>query len=119
MSVPVRAIPTRSSATASSMRCLPTAESGRPAATMAATRWAAAAFRQARDQRGQRYHRALRGLSARWMRVLWRCWTNHVSYHPDKHTSAAELASTADQPIRTSRRPPAARLAAMPAKPRR
>ena len=57
--------------------------------------WAAAAFRQARDQRGQRYHRALRGLSARWMRVLWRCWTNHVPYHPDKHTSAAELASTA------------------------
>lgn len=38
--------------------------------------WAAAAFRQARDQRGQRYHRALRGLSARWMRILWRCWTD-------------------------------------------
>jgi transposase len=27
--------------------------------------WAAAAFRQARDERGQRYHRALRGLAAR------------------------------------------------------
>jgi transposase len=34
--------------------------------------WAARAFRVARDQRGQRYHRALRGLAARWMRVLWR-----------------------------------------------
>ena len=55
--------------------------------------WAAAAFRQAHE-RGQRYHRALRGLSARWMRVLWRCWTDGVTYHPDKHTSAAELAST-------------------------
>jgi hypothetical protein len=36
--------------------------------------WAAAAFRQARDQRGQQYHRALRGLAARWTRVLWTCW---------------------------------------------
>ncbi len=35
--------------------------------------WAAAAFRDARDHRGQRYHRALRGLAARWMRVLWTC----------------------------------------------
>src|SRR4029453_4413013 len=33
--------------------------------------WAAAAFRQARDQRGRRHHRALRGLSARWMGILW------------------------------------------------
>ena len=39
--------------------------------------WANAAFRQARDERGQRYHRALRGLAARWMRILWRCWTDH------------------------------------------
>jgi len=49
--------------------------------------WAAAAFREARDQRGQRYHRALRGLSARWMRILWRCWTDHTTYDPHKHTS--------------------------------
>jgi transposase len=53
--------------------------------------WAAAAFRQARDQRGQRYHRALRGLSARWMRILWRCWTDNVPYDPAKHTSAAGM----------------------------
>ncbi len=33
--------------------------------------WVAAAFREARDQRGQRHHRALRGLAARWMRILW------------------------------------------------
>lgn len=56
--------------------------------------WAAAAFRQARDQRGQRYHRALRGLGARWMRVLWRCWTDQVLYDPSKHTSAAQAATT-------------------------
>lgn len=51
--------------------------------------WAADAFRQARDQRGQRYHRALRGLSARWMRILWRCWTDSVPYDQARHTSAA------------------------------
>lgn len=51
--------------------------------------WAAAAFRNARDQRGQRYHRALRGLAARWMRVLWRCWTDEASYDPAAHASAA------------------------------
>ena len=45
---------------------------------------AAAAFREARDQRGQRYHRALRGLSARWMRILWRCWTDNTTYDPGK-----------------------------------
>jgi len=33
--------------------------------SMKTSPWAAQAFRQARDQRGQRYHRALRGLSAR------------------------------------------------------
>lgn len=56
--------------------------------------WAAAGFRQARDQRGQRYHRALRGLAARWMRVLWRCWSDGVPYDPAKHASAAQLSPT-------------------------
>ena len=55
--------------------------------------WAADAFRQARDQRGQRYHRALRGLSARWMRILWRCWTDGVPYDPARHASAAPPAA--------------------------
>lgn len=52
--------------------------------------WAAQAFRQARD-RGQPYHRALRGLAARWMRILWRCWTDNTTYDPSKHTAAAAL----------------------------
>jgi hypothetical protein len=56
--------------------------------------WAAEAFRHARDQRGQHYHRALRGLSARWMRILWRCWTDSTLYDPGKHGSAAQLATT-------------------------
>jgi transposase len=57
--------------------------------------WAAAAFREARDQRGQRYHRALRGLSARWMRILWRCWTDHQPYDPGNHNAAALTTATA------------------------
>jgi transposase len=32
--------------------------------------------------RGQGKYRALRGLGARWTRVLWRCWTDGVTYDP-------------------------------------
>ena len=56
--------------------------------------WAAQAFRQARTQRGQRYHRALRGLAARWTRILWRCWTDQVPYDPARHGSAARTAAS-------------------------
>ena len=51
--------------------------------------WAAASFREGRDRRGQRYHRALRGLAARWMRVAWRCWQDGATYDPALHTGAA------------------------------
>ena len=57
--------------------------------------WAAAAFRDARDHRGQRYHRALRGLAARWMRVLWTCWTTNTPYDPQRHTTAVEALQAA------------------------
>lgn len=57
--------------------------------------WAAAAFKQARTHRGQRYHRALRGIGARWMRILWRCWTDGTTYQPALHTSAAALSPAA------------------------
>lgn len=53
--------------------------------------WASEAFQSARTQRGQRYHRALRGVAASWMRVLWRCWTNGTTYDPAKHNAAAQL----------------------------
>jgi transposase len=32
--------------------------------------------------RGQGKYRALRGLGARWTRILWRCWTDHTCYDP-------------------------------------
>jgi len=53
--------------------------------------WAAAAFRQARDQRGQHYHRAPRGLAARWTRVLWACWNAGTAYDRALHHSAQAL----------------------------
>jgi transposase len=53
--------------------------------------WAAAAFRQARDQRGHGYHRALRGLAARWTRILWRCWTDRTTYDLQRHPAAQLL----------------------------
>jgi hypothetical protein len=46
--------------------------------------WASEVDQQARA-RGQHPYRALRGLGARWMRVLWRCWTDRVPYDPAKH----------------------------------
>ncbi len=54
--------------------------------------WAREAYDQARARK-QHHHRALRGIGARWMRVLWRAWTDGVPYDPDRHlrTSPASL----------------------------
>ena len=46
--------------------------------------WAHDAYQQARD-RGQLHNRALRGVGARWTRILWRCWMDHTNYNPDRH----------------------------------
>jgi transposase len=51
--------------------------------------WAKEAYDDARA-RGQGKYRALRGLGSRWVRVLWRCWTDHVPYDPDKHLTAKQ-----------------------------
>jgi len=54
--------------------------------------WSKAVYDQGRA-RGQGKYRALRGLGARWTRVLWRCWTDHTCYDPDRHTRAELTAS--------------------------
>lgn len=56
--------------------------------------WAADAYRQARD-RGQHHYRALRGLGARWTRILWRCWTSHTAYDPAVHLKTDTVAKAA------------------------
>ncbi len=42
----------------------------------------------------EHYHRALRGLAARWMRILWRCWCDGVPYDPIRHGAAAARVSS-------------------------
>jgi transposase len=61
--------------------------------------WARAAYDDARARK-QPHHRALRGLGARWMRVLWRAWTDGIPYDQARHlkTGPACQDSTA-QPI--------------------
>lgn len=46
--------------------------------------WSGTIYEQARA-RGQGKYRALRGLGARWTRILWRCWTDHTTYDPARH----------------------------------
>jgi len=50
--------------------------------------WARAAYDDARARK-QPHHRALRGLGARWMRVLWRAWTDGVCYDQARHLKTA------------------------------
>jgi transposase len=48
--------------------------------------WAGHAYHQGRA-RGQQHNRALRGVGARWTRILWRCWSDHTTYDPARHTT--------------------------------
>lgn len=32
------------------------------------------------------HNRGLRGVGARWTRILWRCWTDQTPYNPARHT---------------------------------
>jgi transposase len=57
--------------------------------------WSSAVYQDARA-RGHGKYRALRGLGTRWMRILWRAWTDHQPYDPARH-HAAQTAIT-DQP---------------------
>jgi transposase len=46
--------------------------------------WAHDAYQQARD-RGQPHNRALRGVGARWTRILWRCWQDGTTCEQAQH----------------------------------
>lgn len=43
---------------------------------------------------GQGKFRALRGIGARWTRILWRAWTDHTPYDPARHRSRDPKAAT-------------------------
>ncbi|MFE7171339.1 transposase [Streptomyces sp. NPDC057616] len=51
--------------------------------------WVREAYEQARNH-GQPHHRTIRGLGARWVRVLWRCWQDRTCYDPALHHGAPQ-----------------------------
>lgn len=55
--------------------------------------WSRTIYEHARRAAGQGKYRALRGLGARWTRILWRCWTDHATYDPNLHHRTAPTAA--------------------------
>lgn len=55
--------------------------------------WSGVLYTAARA-RGQGHHRALRGIGARWTRVLWRCWHDSTDYDVTRHPHRREALST-------------------------
>ena len=53
--------------------------------------------RQAVDQRardrGARHTHAVRILARAWIRVIWRCWTDHTTYDPTLHHTTQDTAT--------------------------
>lgn len=55
-----------------------------------ASPWAAGVYQAAID-RGHDHPHAIRILARAWIRVIYRCWTNHEPYNPHRHGAAARL----------------------------
>jgi transposase len=54
--------------------------------------WARDIYDRARE-RGCRHPHAVRILARAWVRVIWRCWTDGVPYHPSRHGGLNRLAA--------------------------
>lgn len=52
--------------------------------------WAAKTYADARA-RGHDHPHAIRVLARAWIRVIWRCWQDHVAYDPTRHGNAVRL----------------------------
>lgn len=52
--------------------------------------WAAQVYAAARA-RGHDHPHAVRVLARAWIRVIWRCWTDHIAYDPGRHGNAVRL----------------------------
>ena len=59
-----------------------------------ASAWAAQLYAAARA-RGCDHPHAVRILARAWVRVLWKCWSQHTPYDPKKHRRAAPLLNAA------------------------
>ncbi|MDQ4116863.1 MAG: IS110 family transposase [Actinomycetota bacterium] len=64
-------------------------------ASRQANPWAQDIYARARA-RGHNHAHAVRILARAWLRVIWRCWTDHTPYDPDRH--AAAIAARNPQP---------------------
>ena len=56
--------------------------------------WAKAVYDRARA-RGARHAHAIRILARAWIRVIWRCWTDHTPCDPTRHGGALRLPDAA------------------------
>lgn len=63
-----------------------------------ASAWAASVYKAAR-QRGCDHPHAVRILARAWLRVLWRCWTDHVRYNPEQHGRALPFLAIQPPPL--------------------
>jgi transposase len=59
-----------------------------------ASPWAADIYQRA-IARGHDHPHAIRILARAWVRVIWRCWTNHTPYDPARHGGATRLQEAA------------------------
>lgn len=57
-----------------------------------ASPWAADIYQRARA-RGCDHPHAIRILARAWIRVIWRCWHDHIAYDPTNHGAAVRLAA--------------------------
>ena len=54
-----------------------------------ASPWAADIYQRA-IARGHDHPHAIRILARAWVRVIWRCWTDHTPYDPTRHGAATQ-----------------------------
>ena len=62
----------------------------------AANPWAQDVYARARA-RGHNHAHAVRVLARAWIRIIWRCWTDHTPYQPDRHPALTALLQAQNQ----------------------
>ena len=62
----------------------------------AANPWAQDVYARARA-RGHNHAHAVRVLARAWLRIIWRCWTEHTPYQPDRHHALTALLEPQNQ----------------------
>ena len=62
-------------------------------ASRAANPWAQDVYARARA-RGHNHAHAVRVLARAWLRIIWRCWTEHTPYQPERHPALTALLAT-------------------------